>query len=107
MIEIWQKGVCFCKRIFFREASLLPINEPLNARRVNTYLNSSTDNQNTNQPLYFLNVDDNGKFFALFTHVTSSVNVNNIKVHGLQPLNNATTNLINYLKKVFPEIATI
>lgn len=103
MIEIWKKGVCFCKRIFLREANWHPVNKPLNVQTVNTHPNISADNQNTKQPLYFLNVDANGQFFALFAHVTSSVNAGNIKLYGLQPLNNATKNLINYLKKVFPE----
>ncbi|GBG14236.1 PheA protein [Novimethylophilus kurashikiensis] len=54
------------------------------------------------QPIYFLDVDAEGEFFARFVHVTSSVNADSISKNGLLPLTNVTERLICYLNKVFP-----
>ena len=53
-------------------------------------------------PLYYLDVDDTGKLFLRFIHVTSSVHAANIRAQGLQPLNNVQASLLNYLSLVFP-----
>lgn len=52
-------------------------------------------------PLYFLDLDESGKFFANYVHVTSSVNAELISKEGLKPLE-ATPRLIQFLSKAYP-----